>query len=183
MGSQAFSPVAVGVREALDAVRHLVRALRMGHSEARRHTGLSAAQLFVLHALGAQGGLALRELAAVTATDESSVSVVVARLVERGLVAAHKSDRDRRRLALHVTARGRAVLRRSPERLVQHGLVGALEGLPARDRRTLARLLRRVVELSGDPRSAPGMLFEEPHPATRRTHAGRRPSAARRVHD
>src|SRR5262245_9985775 len=116
MGSQRIA--GSGVREVLSAVRQLVRALRVGHLEAPRRTGLSAAQLFVLHALDGEAGLSLNQLAAATATDQSSVSVVVARLVGGGQVRRRTSARDRRRLELSLTPKGRASLRRAPERLV-----------------------------------------------------------------
>ena len=63
----------------LDAIRRLVRLLRISDRAAQGRVGLSAAQLFVLHELGKTPSLSLGELAARTRTDQSSVSTVVTR--------------------------------------------------------------------------------------------------------
>ncbi len=149
-----------GTRDVLDAVRHLVRALRLGNLVAERRVGLSSAQLFVLHSLGTGEALSLKEVAAQTATDQSSVSVVVGRLVERGLVSRKRSPEDRRRLELALTTRGRALLARAPRRLVQHDLVLAIERMPLADRRGLARLLARLVATMAGVSGVPEMFFE-----------------------
>jgi DNA-binding MarR family transcriptional regulator len=165
MGAQVFarrSPrrPAESVREVLDGVRHLVRALRLSHQEALRRVGLSAAQVFVLQSLNDGDPLSLGELAKSTATDQSSVSVVVARLVEARLVSRRRSLRDGRRLELSLTPAGRALLRKAPPSLAQESLVQALEDLAPSERRELARLLGRVVVAMGAGDRAPGMFFE-----------------------
>ena len=70
----------------LDAIRRLVRHLRLADRAAQGELGISGAQLFVLVELGKTGSLSLNDLAARTRTDQSSVSVVVSRLVDAGLV-------------------------------------------------------------------------------------------------
>src|SRR6266404_5174776 len=75
-------------RTVLDAIRRVVRLLRQSAREAEKRTGLSAAQLFVLQQLRAAGGAVTPgELAERTLTHQSSVSVVVKRLVEARLVS------------------------------------------------------------------------------------------------
>ena len=143
----------------LDEVRRLVRALRLTAREAERSAGISAAQLFVLRTLADAEPLALKDLAGRTANDPSSVSVVAARLVERGLVARGRSGTDGRRLELRLTARGRKVVARAP-RAAQEGLVRGVLGLDPADRRKLADLLGRVVGAMG-ARASAGMFFEE----------------------
>src|SRR5213083_186147 len=70
----------------LDAIRRLVRHLRLADRAAQTDLGISGAQLFVLTELGKTGSLSLNDLALRTRTDQSSVSVVVSRLVDAGLV-------------------------------------------------------------------------------------------------
>src|SRR3954465_15186110 len=103
------------LRHALDAFRRIVQMLRTGSGEAERRLGLSSAQLFALQRLAASPGASVNELAARTFTHQSSVSVVVQHLVERGLVAKGPGKDDRRRVQLAVTAAGKALLRRAPE--------------------------------------------------------------------
>jgi DNA-binding MarR family transcriptional regulator len=99
----------------LDALRSLVRELRLASREAEQRVGVHGAQLHALRQLSDSPTMSLTELAERTHTDISSVSVVVSRLVEQGLVARKSADDDRRRLSLGVTARGKSLLRRAPE--------------------------------------------------------------------
>lgn len=166
------SPSNSGTRAVLDEVRRLVRALRLTAREAERTAGVSAAQLFVLRTLEDGEPLALKELAARTATDPSSVSVVAARLEDGGLVARARSATDGRRFELRLTARGRRTLRRAP-RTAQEGLIRGVSGLTPGERRTLGKLLARVVSAMG-PAAAAEMFFEgEAGPAPKRPRAGR----------
>jgi DNA-binding MarR family transcriptional regulator len=176
MGSQASSTDrgSEDVREVLNAVRRLVRALRLGNREAEHRVGLSGARLFVLQVIGADGELSLGEIAALTSTDPSSVSVVVGRLVEQGLVSRRRSARDSRRLEIALTARGRSLLRRAPGGVVQHRLVRAVRELAPSERRRLGALLARVVAAMGyAERGAPHMFFEDHQRSAKR--AGGRP--------
>jgi len=147
-------------RDLLDAVRHLVRALRLSHHEAEQRVGLSAAQLFVLQTLDEQGPLSLKEVAERTATDPSSVSVVVGRLVDESLVHRQRSPTDARRAELSLTRKARGVLAKAPPPVAQRALVDAVAALTARERETLSRLMWRVVTAMGAGRGAPEMFFE-----------------------
>ena len=162
MGSQAFSgsPASAEARAALDAIRRIVRMLRESSGAAERRAGVSGAQLFVLQQLRSRGAaLSLRALAERTATHESSVSVVVQRLVDAGLVARRRSREDARRVELSLLPAGRALLRRAPP-LAQEKLIAALERLEARERRSLARSLEALVARLGLAAQPPAMFFE-----------------------
>src|SRR3954449_11206732 len=80
------------IRDVMDAIRRIVRVLRVSSRAAEKQGGLSGAQLFVLHKLADAPALSLNELADRTRTHQSSVSVVVQRLVDRELVARARSD-------------------------------------------------------------------------------------------
>jgi DNA-binding MarR family transcriptional regulator len=147
-------------REVMDAIRRIVRALRVASRGAERRVGVSAAQLFVLHTLAEDGPLSINALAARTLTHQSSVSVVVQRLVDRGLVGRARSASDRRRLELSLTPHGRRILARSPGP-AQDKLIGSIEAMAPRDRRQLAALLTQLVRAAGLDGQTPGMFFEE----------------------
>src|SRR5438874_207975 len=102
------------VRAALDAFRRIVRALRVGARDVERRAGLSSAQLFALQQIAEHPGASINDVAALTFTHQSSVSVVIQRLVAGRLVAKVAASHDRRRQHLELTAAGRRGLRRSP---------------------------------------------------------------------
>jgi DNA-binding MarR family transcriptional regulator len=148
------------VRKALDAFRHIVQALRGGREGGQR-TGLSSAQLFALQQIGDHPNASVNEIAALTFTHQSSVSVVIQRLVRRRLVAKVPSSDDRRRHRLALTVKGRRLLRRAPTAVQEH-LIAAIAALPAADRRVLARALGEIARLvtPHDAAPHPPMFFE-----------------------
>src|SRR4051812_43415473 len=78
----------------LSAIRRLVRALHASHRDAEQRWNVSAAQLLVLDKLSDAPAHSVNELAERTLTHQSTVSVVVARLVRRGLVRRQRSSLD-----------------------------------------------------------------------------------------
>jgi DNA-binding MarR family transcriptional regulator len=178
MGPHA-SPFGADVRAVLDAIRRIVQVLRASSREAESQVGLTAAQLFALQQLAASPGASVNELAARTYTHQSSVSVVVQRLVTRKLVVKVISKDDRRRVRLALTDAGRAVLRRSPEP-VQDRLIAGIAALPATQRQILVQALGSIAETLATADNAPPMLFEERGRERRVTREPRAPSARAR---
>lgn len=141
----------------LDSLRRLVRSFRVGTNDG----GPSPAQRFVLERLAEHPGASIGELARMTHTDQSSVSVVVSRLVEAGLVERKRSDDDARRAELSLTARGRALAKKSiPSGQAQ--LLTGLGSLSPTRRAALARELEALVEAMGIGDEPAGMFFETP---------------------
>jgi DNA-binding MarR family transcriptional regulator len=170
--ARAAKSTDAATREVLDAIRRIVRALRESSRAAERAVGIGAAQLFVLHRLAAAPGLSLNELAARTFTHQSSVSVVVSRLVERGLLTRERGGDDGRRLAISVTPAGQALLARAPA-AAQERLLAGLGLMGAGSRRQLADLLGRLVALMALPDRNPPMFFEAAPGRTRKKRRAR----------
>jgi len=145
---------------ALNAVRAIVRALRVNSRAIESHIGMSLAQVFVLQELEKKPAESLNDLALRTATHQSSVSVVVKRLSDRGLVARVADSTDRRKLRIVVTDAGLEILRHTPE-TVQSKLLSGLASLEPQDRARLADLLDQWLKTAGIEASAPPMLFED----------------------
>jgi MarR family transcriptional regulator, lower aerobic nicotinate degradation pathway regulator len=152
----------------LDSIRRLVRMLRVSDRQAQAELGVSGAQLFVLTELGKTPALSLNELASRTLTDQSSVSVVVTRLVQAGLVTRDRDTRDARRLVLNLTRSGRALLQNAPA-VAQQRLLAVFDRLPDDERRKFADTFEEIVEnVGGDDGPAP--MFFEDDPSARERH-------------
>ena len=147
----------------MDALRRIVRELRLSARMAEQVAGISGAQLFVLQALAEGRASSLNELAERTVTDQSSVSVVVKRLVAQNLVARTSSRIDARRIELSLTAAGRRLLARCPEP-TQVRLVSALRRMTPRELVTLGEGLAALAREMGIGDSAVRMLFDEDAP-------------------
>lgn len=149
------------IRAVLDALRRVVRELRLSARGAERGAGISGAQLFVLQTLAQRPASSLNDLALRTRTDQSSVSVVVGRLVDRKLVTRKASRGDARRVELSVTPAGRRLLARCPEP-TQARLLEALGRMSAAELQALRLGLSGLVREMGIEHEEPRMFFEEP---------------------
>jgi DNA-binding MarR family transcriptional regulator len=144
----------------LDALRRLVAVLRKSSHVIARRSGVSGAQVFVLQQLGQHEPMSINELARRTLTDQSSVSVVVARLLEAGMVKRRRAQSDGRRWEVSLTARGRRALARAPFP-VQGRLIGVLGRCSPGDVRTAVSVLERLVRAVDASEGAAPMFFED----------------------
>jgi DNA-binding MarR family transcriptional regulator len=160
------------VQAVLDGVRRIVQALRASSRRAEQDVGLTGAQLFVLQRLADAPALSINELAARTHTHQSSVSTVVARLVEKGLVRRTPAADDARRVELSLAPAARRVVGRGPD-VAQARLVQGIERLSAARRRQLAAMLAELATAM-DAGAAPPRMFFEDKPARARQAARRR---------
>ena len=157
---------------ALDELRRLVHGLRTSAYAVERELGISGAQLFVLRELEAEPGCSIRRLSDRTLTDPSSVSTVVARLVERGLVTRTQDVVDARKSCLVVSKKGSNLLARAPEPY-QARIIAALRRLAPQRLRELRLGLRQVTDALQIERG-PAPLFFEAGPATKTGPANRK---------
>lgn len=143
----------------MDAIRKIVHALHVGSRAAEKHMGLSGAQLFVLQTLASGSSMSVNELAERTHTHQSSVSVVISRLIEAKLVSRAVSRVDARRAEVSVTAAGRKLLR-TTFITPQQRLLRALNELEPARLSIFRGLLEEVLHISAlDDENAP-MFFE-----------------------
>jgi MarR family transcriptional regulator, lower aerobic nicotinate degradation pathway regulator len=158
----------LAIERSLNAVRSIVRALRINTRAIELQMGISLAQLFVLQQLAERSSDSLNELADRTATHQSSVSVVVRRLVERGLVSRTVSSSDKRRVVLALTEAGRTLLSGAPV-TIQSQLVTGLQRMSVEDRGHLANLLEKWLLSAHIDLASPPMLGEEESPPSSAT--------------
>ena len=153
------NPVAQ-VATSVDAMRRIVRALRVAAQRTAGEAGISAAQLFVLQRLGQAPAQSISELGARTLTDRSSVAEVIGRLAARGLVRRTPSLDDRRRMTIAITSAGRSLLRTAPAAPTSL-LMAGLEQLSAAELAGLGRGLERLTQCMGIAAESTRMLFED----------------------
>jgi DNA-binding MarR family transcriptional regulator len=146
----------------MDSIRRIVQALRIASRAAERNYGLSAAQLFVLQRLAETPSASVNEVARRTLTHQSSASVVLHRLVEKKLVQRDVSPSDGRQVVLSLTARGRQLVRKSPQ-AEQDRLIAAIQALSPSHRQMLASLLERVADDAVGGGQTPSLFFEDSH--------------------
>ncbi|HWA59299.1 MAG TPA: MarR family transcriptional regulator [Gemmatimonadales bacterium] len=122
-------------------LRRIVRALELYSHEVKRDYGLTAPQLWALKTLAREGPLTVNQLAAHLHQHQSSASLLVSRLEQRGYVRRARSETDRRFVRIAPTEQALAVLAQAPEP-AQGRLLHGLRRMPP----TRLRSIRRSVE-------------------------------------
>lgn len=148
------------LRSIMNSVRSIERAVRMENVEVERALGISLAQLYVLQLLQQHPAASVNELADRTLTHQSSVSVVVRRLTERGLVEKRPSAEDGRRVEIALSDAGRELLARAPNP-TQAALIKGLRMLDQSVLETLDDSLHSWLEAMGMREEAPPMFGED----------------------
>lgn len=147
----------------LRCLRHLVHELRVTAHSVERDLNLTGAQLFVLGELASEPNVSIRRIAERTLTDPSSVSVVVTRLCERGLVHRQQDLNDKRKSLLAITEQGQALLDRAPLPY-QTKVLAALRALPRQRLHQLQLGLSALLEGTDTGSRAAPLFFEgTPH--------------------
>lgn len=75
----------------------------------KERLGLNIRELRVMRAIGDQPGLSSRSLSEATFIEQTLVSKHLRKLVDAGLVQRQLESADARRVALHLTAQGKAI--------------------------------------------------------------------------
>jgi DNA-binding MarR family transcriptional regulator len=155
MSHQTFSPSPIGrearadVGKVVNAIRSIVQSLRISGRAAEQQLGVSSAQLYILQELAQQPAQSINELAERTFTHQSSVSMVVSRLVESRLVTRTAARGDARRLSISLTPAGKALLRKAPD-AAQTRLVEGLQSVSRSELHALAGHLSTLTAVIGE---------------------------------
>ena len=115
---------------------------------------LTPVQYAALAALGSNPGIDQVTLAGLIAYDRTTITGVVDRLVQKGLVARQESSRDRRARELKITDAGRRTLR-AVTPAVERAQQILLRGLSDKEAKDLIRLLQKAIAAGNDLSRAP----------------------------
>ncbi len=127
----------------VDSIKSIARGLRTSGKQSLQVPGITTAQLHVLRALQVRDALSINEIAALTFTHQSSVSMVVGRLVREKLVSRAASKTDGRSVSISLTQSGRKILRKSVDS-TDVRLSTALDSLNRAELSELAACLEKV---------------------------------------
>ncbi|MDY7039952.1 MAG: MarR family transcriptional regulator [Chloroflexota bacterium] len=137
----------------VDAFQQLI--LRTTWTEQRRfaqelsYHSLTVPQFFALVAIWRHGGeCPIGQLADATMQCSATMTGIIDRLTERGLVERRRDANDRRQVLVRLTERGLEALRQVQETRRQH-VRQAMERIDEADRREMLRLLRLYEEATG----------------------------------
>ncbi|MBI1202312.1 MAG: MarR family transcriptional regulator [Rhodopseudomonas sp.] len=135
-------------RTVIDAVRRIMHAADLRSRRLARETGLTAPQLAILQAIAELGEVTTGRISADASLSQATVTVILDRLVERGLVERYRSADDRRIVHSRLTAAGQQALT-AAEPAINARLVREFERLPPDKQAELVAALEWMVGALG----------------------------------
>ncbi len=133
---------------ALVSLRRIVKVVDAQARTLARDTSLTPSQLIVLSELASSESLQPGELARAASLKQATISILLDRLQERGLVQRARGDTDRRTVRVQITPEGRRVLADAPD-LLQVEFGARFEELPSWEQAYINAALMRLVALLG----------------------------------
>ena len=132
-------------RDLLELMVQLSLRMRARGVDLESASGLSGRELDLIALLTASGPTSVKSLVADLALPRSTMTAIVDRLEERGLVIRHPNPTDRRSVVLEATPQASEALVR-----YRKGVLGLIEHvkkvLSDEDRSAFTRLIRRIAE-------------------------------------
>jgi DNA-binding MarR family transcriptional regulator len=133
-------------RTVLVALRRIIRATDLHSRRISKATGLTVPQLVVLQAIRELGEVTTGRIAGEVSLSQATVTVIIDKLEERGLLTRYRSAVDRRVVHTALTPAGRRQLDRAPA-LLHDSFTSRFEALPEAHRRRIERSLSQVAAM------------------------------------
>lgn len=149
--------------EVIMALRRIIRAIELHSHRLAKQFGLTGPQLLVLTEIAGGSALTSGEVARRVHLSQATVTIIVDRLVERGVVIRARDEVDKRRVSLSVTEKAQSLLGAHPS-FLQDRFVERFEDLEEAEKEKLLSSLRRIAEMM-DSDDAPALGGGRPDPS------------------
>lgn len=132
--------------DVLVSLRRIIRATDIHSRRLGKETGLTTPQLVVMRAIAENAGQSVSEIGRRVSLSQATVTSILNRLDTNGLVKRARSREDKRRVNVHLTAKGKRLLTSAPTPL-QEGFVARFRALPSWEQHQIVAALERVAEM------------------------------------
>lgn len=132
----------------LVALRRIIRATDQNSKRLSRNAGLTVPQTVLMRAIEAHPDATLGFLTGQISLSQATVTTIVDRLEERGLLARQRNSRDKRVVNVTLTEAGRQLLARSPQPL-QEQFRQRFQQLPMPQQDLIVNALDSVAAMMG----------------------------------
>lgn len=141
---------------ALVALRRILKATEANVKTLAARSGLTASQLLALQSLATSGEMLVGDLARMLELRHATISILLDKLQDLGLVERRRHEYDRRKVWVRITPTGIDRLRGAPG-LLQNRFRQRFSALPEWEQSMLLAGLQRIVELldAGDIDASP----------------------------
>jgi DNA-binding MarR family transcriptional regulator len=139
-------PAMNSAEEVLTALRRVIRATDLHSRHLEKTVGLTAPQLLLLQILRQRGQVTIGALAREMNLSQATVTTVMDRLEDRGLVTRTRSDSDKRKVLAALTEDGDKLLINAPT-LLQQQFVRQFQDLQDWEQSMIISALQRVAQM------------------------------------
>ena len=134
------------VAEIVQSFRKIFKAIQTYSEEVLKEFGVTGPQLWLLKTIQNESGIRVSELSQRMFLHISTVSSIINRLEEKGLLERRRTKKDRRVVLVHLTDEGKRLIKKAPEP-AQGKLLHGLQKLSQEEVLALYDSLKKIVEL------------------------------------
>ena len=113
-------PVMEKYEELLVSIRKVIRAIDLHSKQLNKSSGLTGPQLLIMQEIARGNGVTASLIAKKINLSAATVTNILDRLENRGLIKRERSSEDKRRISLYLTDDGRVSLVDAPQPLQEH---------------------------------------------------------------
>ncbi|MBE8716981.1 MarR family winged helix-turn-helix transcriptional regulator [Cellvibrio polysaccharolyticus] len=132
--------------EVLIALRRVIRATDLHSRQLIKTASVTAPQLLLMQAIHRQENAIISKLAQEVSLSQATVTTILDRLEKRELVYRQRSEQDKRKVHVHLTAAGQTLLKSAPTALQQE-FVNRFNGLPDWEQSMILASLQRIAHM------------------------------------
>lgn len=129
--------------EIIATIRKIIRAVDVHSKKLRISAGITGPQLIILKELRLHDRITTTELAEKISLSQSTVTSILDRLVDRGLVSRNRDEIDKRKWFLEISNDGKAIVDSSPS-AVQQDFVDSFLQLPEKEQKSMLDTLQNI---------------------------------------
>lgn len=130
----------------LSSIRRIIRSVDIYSRKLAQEHGVTVPQLLCMLKIDELGPLTVKDLSEEVYLNPSTIVGIVDRLEKHGIFSRERSVKDRRKVRISLTEKGRQMVVQSPSPL-QDFLSHSLEHLPELERATIALSLEKVLDM------------------------------------
>ena len=134
--------------DVLIALRQIIHATDLHSKRVSRESGLTVPQIVVLKSVRDLGEVTTSAISRRVSLSQATVTLILDRLEERGLIERYRSTKDRRIVHSRLTRQGRSALRKAPG-LLHERFLKKFSDLSDRRQKEIVKALQKVADMMG----------------------------------
>ena len=132
--------------DVLIAIRRIIQSVDMHSRYLVRHFGLTGPQLIILQEISSHKEVSISEIAKAVSLGQPTVTGILERLENRGLITRRRSEQDKRKILISITEACERLMEKAPPPMQEH-FIDAFYHLQDWEQSMMLASLQRIVQL------------------------------------